>query len=106
MKKRNEKAVCGNCAYWDNKTWKILNPIERCFELKGERGYCNYFPETKEGGRVATGWCGEHPDFWEAELIGIKSLLAHSLTEWDEDIQKWVIKQNSDDQPPGVKEKD
>ena len=52
MRKRNPNARCGTCPIWHQ------NPQSTC-------GKCRLNPDAVE--KMDTEWCGQHPDFWEAE---------------------------------------
>lgn len=51
--KRNHNATCGTCPYWHQ------NPKSTCGKCQAVIWTCIE--------KLDTEWCGQHPDFWEAE---------------------------------------
>lgn len=64
--KRNTSAGCGTCPYWHR------HPKSVC-------GDCRANPEAVE--KLNTEWCGQHPDFWEAEAAKVSITYADGHTE-------------------------
>jgi len=58
--KRNENANCGNCPYWKRTAmgWWDDGLLF---------GWCRYWPSKIK--KRDTEWCGQHPDFWETEVV-------------------------------------
>ena len=64
--KRNENANCGNCPYWAS--WIGTGSPDHI----GECRQTSVKPNDKNQRWETTGaneWCGQHPDFWEAEVV-------------------------------------
>ena len=74
MKKRNNNATCGNCPYWHQ------NPQSTCGNCQAVSWTCIE--------KLDTEWCGQHPDFWEAEAAKV------SITYTDGDTECVAVEQS------------
>lgn len=63
--KRNISAGCGTCPYWHR-------------HPKSVYGDCRAYPEAVE--KLNTEWCGQHPDFWQADAAEPPTLDNATLT--------------------------
>ena len=76
--KRNPAANCGNCPYWAS--WigtGSPDHIGECRQTSVKPNDTNQRWETTG----ANEWCGQHPDFWEAEAAKVSITYADGHTE-------------------------
>lgn len=56
--KRNTKAVCETCPYWDD---DVFGPEFNHEDSGWTLGVCGRYPNEEQ--KWSINWCGEHPDF-------------------------------------------